>query len=228
MKKISVLIALLFGSSMSSHPARPEGPAASYTNAAVVSVDPIASNVGIDILKKGGNAVDAAVATAFALAVTWPGAGNLGGGGFMVIHLKNGEDAAIDYREKAPERSTPKMFLNDKEEVDSKKWGVGYLVMEGPETVKDLGEASRNTGRWVESRHYGKLDWKTLLDPAVRLARDGFVVDEVLARSLQGQASAMDAFPEFGRVFRKADGSYFKAGETLQQSDLARTLSLIR
>jgi gamma-glutamyltranspeptidase/glutathione hydrolase len=111
------------------------------------------------------------------------------------------------------------MFLNDKGEVDSKKSGVGYLVIGVPGTVKGL---------WEASRHYGKLDWKTLLEPAVRLARDGFVVDDVLARSLQGQASAMAAFPEFGRVFHKADGSYFKAGETLQQPDLARTLSLIR
>src|SRR5215510_690181 len=209
MKKISVLIALLFGSSMSSHPARPEGPESSYANAAVVSVDPIASNVGIDILKKGGNAVDAAVATAFALAVTWPGAGNLGGGGFMMIHLKNGEDTAIDYREKAPERATPKMFLNEKGEVDSNKSDVGYLVIGVPGTVKGL---------WEASRRHGKLDWKTLVDPALKLARDGFVVDDVLARSLQGEASAMAAFPEFGRVFRKTDGTFFKAGETLQQS----------
>jgi len=222
MGKILMLVALLLGAS----PASPitvqqEAAAAApnFANAAVVSVDPIASNIGSDILKKGGNAVDAAVATAFALAVTWPAAGNLGGGGFMVIHMKNGEAAAIDYREKAPERAAPRMFLNDKGEVDSNKSGVGYVVIGVPGTVKGL---------WEASRHYGKLDWKTLVEPAVQLARNGFVVDGVLARSLQNQASAMTAFPEFGRVFRKADGTFFKTGETLQQPDLARTLSLIR
>jgi len=220
MKKVRVVAALmLLECSLSTYMASPENAAASYTNAVVVSVDPIASNVGIDILKKGGNAVDAAVATAFALAVTWPGAGNLGGGGFMMIHLKNGEDTAIDYREKAPERATPKMFLNEKGEVDSNKSGVGYLVIGVPGTVKGL---------WEASRRHGKLDWKTLIDPALKLARDGFVVDDVLARSLQGQSSVMTAFPEFGRVFRKTDGTYYKAGETLHQPDLARTLSLIR
>jgi gamma-glutamyltranspeptidase/glutathione hydrolase len=218
-RKIPILIALLLISSLSSYLARPEGQApSSYTNGAVVSVDPIASNVGVEILKKGGNAIDAAVATAFALAVSWPPAGNLGGGGFMLIHLRNGEVAAIDYREKAPERATPKMFLNDKGEVDSDKSGVGYLVIGVPGTVKGL---------WEASRHYGKLEWKTLVDPAVKLARDGFVIDEVLARSLRSQASAMDAFPEFGRVFRRAVGTYYQAGETLQQPDLARTLKAI-
>jgi gamma-glutamyltranspeptidase/glutathione hydrolase len=182
-------------------------------------VDPIASNAGVEILKKGGNAIDAAVATAFALAVTWPAAGNLGGGGFMLIHLANGEAAAIDYRERAPEKATPRMFLNARGEVDPDKSGVGYLVIGVPGTVKGL---------WEASRRYGKLDWKTLVEPAVKLARDGFVVDEVLARSLQIQASAMGRFPEFGRVFRKADGAYYQAGETLRQPDLALTLKLIQ
>jgi len=222
MKTIPILSALLLVFSLSSYaardPARPEGEGASFANAAVVSVDPIASGVGIDILKKGGNAIDAAVATAFALAVTWPPAGNLGGGGYMLISLKNGGVTGIDYREKAPEKATPRMFLNDRGEVDAKKSGVGYLVIGVPGTVKGL---------WEASRRHGKLDWKTLVKPALTLAREGFVVDEVLARSLRSQASEMDAFPEFGRVFRKADGNYYQAGETLRQPDLARTLQLI-
>src|SRR5262252_4262046 len=185
MRRTLTLVVLLFAFSVSIYLAKPEGQA-SYANAAVVSVDTIASKVGLEILKKGGNAVDAAVATAFALAVTWPGAGNLGGGGFMLIYLKNGEVSAIDYREKAPEKATPRMFLNNKGEVDSDKSGVGYLVIGVPGAVKGL---------WEASRHYGKLDWKTLVEPAVKLARDGFVVDEVLSRSLRSQALAMSVFP---------------------------------
>jgi gamma-glutamyltranspeptidase/glutathione hydrolase len=219
-RKTSTLLALLLVLSGSSYPAKPEGQPTSYPNSAVVSVDPIASNVGVEILKKGGNAVDAAVATGFALAVTWPPAGNLGGGGFMLIYLAaKGEVTAIDYREKAPEKATHRMFLNEAGEVDPNKSDVGYLVIGVPGTVK---------GFWEASRRHGKLDWKTLVEPAVKLAKDGFVVDEILARSLRSQASNMDRFPEFARIFRKPDGTYYEAGETLRQSDLSRTLQLIR
>src|SRR5213594_1775489 len=192
----------------------------SFPTAAVVSVDPIASKVGVEILNKGGNAVDAAVATGFALAVTWPAAGNLGGGGFMLLHLADkGEVRAIDYREKAPAKSTPKMFLTDKGEVDWGKAGVGYLVIGVPGTVR---------GFWEASRRYGKLDWKVLVEPAVKLARDGFIVDAVLARSLLSQAGAMDQFPEFARDLRKPNGRYYEAGDRLNQPDLAWTLQQIK
>jgi len=198
---------------------KPAAEPVSFANAAVVSVDPIASNIGIQILKKGGNAVDAAVATGLALAVTWPGAGNIGGGGFMVIYLAGKSEAtAIDYRERAPEKSTPRMFLNEAGDVDPKKAGTGYLVIGVPGTVR---------GFWEASRRYGKLDWKTLVEPALKLARDGFVVDEVLARSLQSQARMMDEFPEFARDFRKAGSAYYEPGETLKQPDLAWTLQQI-
>ncbi len=202
---------------VSSQPLPADAP--SFANGAVVSVDPIASKAGVDILKKGGNAVDAAVATGFALAVTWPGAGNLGGGGFMLIYLADkGVVTGIDYREKAPEKSTPTMFLNEKGEVDPNKSDVGYLVIGVPGTVR---------GFWEASKRYGKLDWKTLVEPALNLARDGFVVDETLARSLRNQNKQMDEFPEFGRVFRKPDGRNYEAGETLKQPDLASTLQQI-
>src|ERR1044071_2324587 len=108
MTKVRVLAALmLVACSLPTYMASPENAASSYTNAAVVSVDPIASNVGIDILKKGGNAVDAAVATAFALAVTWPAAGNLGGGGFIVYRDHQGKVTTFDFREKAPLAANP-------------------------------------------------------------------------------------------------------------------------
>src|SRR5215510_5779213 len=129
----AVILVVLSGLTVTRYLAKPEPGTLSFPNAAVVSVDPIASNVGIEILKKGGNAVDAAVATGFALAVTWPAAGNLGGGGFMLIYLaRKGEVAALDYREKAPEKSTPRMFLNRDGDVDSDKSGVGYLVIGVP------------------------------------------------------------------------------------------------
>jgi gamma-glutamyltranspeptidase/glutathione hydrolase len=200
--------------------ASPQTGPVSFPNGAVVSVDPIASNVGLDILKKGGNAVDAAVATGFALAVTHPGAGNLGGGGYMMIYLaeKGGQVAAIDYREKAPAASTPKMFLDDRGEVDPVKSGVGHLVIGVPGSVRGL---------WEASRRFGKLDWKTVVDPAVRLARDGFVVDEVLSRSLKGQERMMGQYPEFGRVYRKSDKSFYEPGETMKLPDLANTLLAI-
>ena len=172
---------------------------AGFPNGVVVSVDPIASKVGMEILKKGGNAVDAAVATGFALAVTHPSAGNLGGGGLMLIYLadKGGRLTSIDYREKAPEKSTPAMFLTGGE-VDPKKSDIGYLVIGVPGTVRGLWEA------W---KRHGKLEWKALVEPAIELARDGFVVDELLSRSLKDQGRVMEEYKEFGRVYRKPNGA---------------------
>jgi gamma-glutamyltranspeptidase/glutathione hydrolase len=216
---IGLIAILAIPQARSAKPAAPAVEPVSFANAAVVSVDPIASEIGIQTLKKGGNAVDAAVATGLALAVTWPGAGNLGGGGFMVIYFAGkGEATAIDYREKAPEKSTPRMFLNEAGQVDPKKAGTGYLVIGVPGTVR---------GFWEASKRYGKLDWKALVEPALKLARDGFVIDDVLARSLQSQGRMMDEFSEFGRDFRKAAGAYYEAGETLKQPDLAWTLQQI-
>ena len=223
MKKILSCVAvfvLLFGMLVSWHLAKPESRTLSFTNAAVVSVDPIASDVGRQILKKGGNAIDAAIATGFALAVTHPFAGNLGGGGFMLIYLaeKGGQVTAIDYREKAPARSTPKMFLDDRGEVDPVKSGVGYLVIGVPGTVRGL---------WEASKRHGKLDWKTVVEPAVKLARDGFIVDEVLSKSLKSQVRGMEQYPEFGRVYRKSDNSFYESGERMKLPDLAWTLEQI-
>jgi gamma-glutamyltranspeptidase/glutathione hydrolase len=200
-------------------PVKPATSPLSFEHGAVVSVEPIASNVGMEILKKGGNAVDGAVATGLALAVTHPTAGNLGGGGFMLIYLadKGGQLTGIDFREKAPEKSTPTMFLTNGE-VDQKKSDVGALTIGVPGSVRGFYEASKR---------YGKLDWKAVVEPALKLARDGFVVDEVLARSLKGQERVMGEFTEFGRVYRKADGKFYEAGETIKLPDLAWTLQQI-
>ena len=192
----------------------------SFENGLVVSVDPIASEVGMEILKKGGNAVDAAVATGFALAVTHPSAGNIGGGGFMMISLANaGEIHAVDYRERAPAASTPTMFLGIDGEIDREKSGVGYLVIGVPGTVR---------GFWEASQRFGTMEWTALVEPAVKLARDGFGVDEYLSESLKGQERNMDLFPEFGRVYRKEDGSCYEPGETMILPDLAWTLKQVR
>jgi len=221
LKRIGVVLCfvVLATTTISRATTEPQSPTVSFEHGAVVSVDPIASGAGLEILKKGGNAVDAAVATGLALAVTHPTAGNLGGGGFMLIYLaeKGGQFTSVDYRERAPEKSTPTMFLTNGE-VDREKSDVGYLVIGVPGTVR---------GFWEASKRYGKLDWKTVVEPALKLARDGFVVDEVLSRSLKGQERMMQRFPEFGRVYRKADGSYYEPKDTMKLPDLAWTLQQI-
>ena len=219
---LSILSVLLVGSCAPAQvPTSSTVPeASSYENGLVVSVDPIASEAGLEILRQGGNAVDAAVATGLALAVTHPTAGNLGGGGFMMVRMaETGEVHAVDYREKAPAASTPTMFLGDDGEIDRQKSGVGYLVIGVPGTVR---------GFWEAMDRFGALEWSEVVEPALRLARDGFVVDEVLAGSLKRQEERMERFSEFGRVYRKADGSFYEAGETMVLPDLAWTLEQIR
>src|ERR671933_545667 len=144
-------------------------------NGLVISSSSIASDVGASILRKGGNAVDAAVATAFALAVTYPGAGNIGGGGFMVVRLKNGRATTIDYRERAPLRATPTMYLDSTGKIDRRLTATGYLAPGVPGTVRGLALAHRK---------FGKLPWKDVVLPAADLASGGFPLSESLARSL--------------------------------------------
>ncbi|MBL7958691.1 gamma-glutamyltransferase [bacterium] len=185
---------------------------------AVVSVDEFASKAGVAILKKGGNAVDAAVATAFVLAVTYPQAGNIGGGGFMLIRMKNGESAAIDYREKAPIKSHARMFLNSDGSVDTVSSNYGYLVAGIPGTVRGLEAA------W---KKYGKLPWKELVMPAVILAENGFQLSPQFADYLESSRFELSRFDETKRIFFKANGEAYRAGELLIQRDLARTLRII-
>ncbi len=173
----------------------------------VLSEDRVASAIGADVLRDGGTAVDAAVATAFALAVTFPSAGNIGGGGFLVYRAASGESIAYDFREAAPPGSSPEMFLKDGT-YDFNRHHLSHLAVGVPGTVAGLHLA------WSD---HGKLPWKRLIDPSVKLARDGFPVSMELARSLKSVA-----IPHFSR-----NGVPLEAGETLMQPDLARTLQRI-
>ncbi|MCZ8376645.1 MAG: gamma-glutamyltransferase [Beijerinckiaceae bacterium] len=180
-----------------------------------------ASQIGVEILKAGGNAVDAAVATGFALAVTLPRAGNLGGGGFMLVHLaKTGETIAIDYRETAPAGSTRDMFLDSKGEPDPKKSRDSGLSIGVPGTVRGLALAHEKYGS-------GRFTLADLVAPAVRLARDGIAVEEDLADSLPAAAPRLGRFPSSAAIFLK-DGKPLQRGDRLVQTDLATTLEAIR
>ena len=146
------------------------------TEGVVVCVDDLAAEVGARVLAAGGNAVDAAVAMGFTLAVTHPQAGNLGGGGFMVIRLRDGTLTSIDYREKAPGASTAGMFLDEKGNVDKTKRDLGLLSSGVPGTP---------AGLELAHRRYGRLPWRLLVDPARRLAENGFEVDDDLASAFE-------------------------------------------
>src|SRR4029077_9668021 len=147
--------------------AQDNGAAVTSTTGMVVSTSAPASDVGASVLRKGGNAVDAAVATAFALAVTHPSAGNIGGGGFMVIRPASGAPITIDYRERAPLKSTPTMYLDSAGKIARQLTATGYLAPGVPGTVRGLALAHQK---------YGKLSWKDDVMPAVELAEKGFVL----------------------------------------------------
>lgn len=184
--------------------------------AMVTSGNPLASDVGRDIMKAGGNAIDAAVAVGFALAVTHPEAGNLGGGGFMVIRLKDGTVAALDYRETAPAKATRDMYLDEKGEPSDRSI-YGALAAGVPGSVAGMLEAHRR---------YGKLPLKRLLAPAIALARDGFVIDDHRSRSIRGHVKWLAQYPGSARQFL-VDGKEPMPGTVFRQPDLARTLRAI-
>ena len=184
----------------------------------VVSQRMIASEVGAEILKKGGNAVDAAVATGLALAVVLPRAGNLGGGGFMVVYLKEEDKTiAIDYREKAPSAATRDLFLDENGDYDRKKAQFSLLSAGVPGSVAGFHHALTN---------YGTLSWQEVLEPAIRLAEKGFVIPHDLANTLASKRyrERLSSNPAAARVFFKEDKSLYSAGEILIQKDLASTL----
>jgi gamma-glutamyltranspeptidase/glutathione hydrolase len=184
--------------------------------AMVVSVSPIATLVGVDILKRGGNAVDAAVAIGFALAVVHPSAGNIGGGGFMVMRFADGTVASIDYREAAPGRATRDMYLDSAGNVTTASV-TGPRAAGVPGSVAGMAEAHRR---------YGKLAWSDVLAPAVRLAREGFVLDGDRAGGIRADAERLARFPASAAQFLP-NGVPPDSGSTLVQTDLARTLQAI-
>ncbi|PWT77817.1 MAG: gamma-glutamyltransferase [Bacteroidetes bacterium] len=185
-------------------------------NGAVVSAHPLASQAGLAILKKGGNAIDAAIATQLVLAVVYPGAGNLGGGGFMVATLADGKKIALDFREKAPERATKNMYLDANGNAQPDLSQNGHLSSGVPGTV---------AGIFTELK-YARLPFKKLIQPAINLAEKGFVITESEAMSLNAEQENFKKYNSVVPVFVKSPA--WKKGDTLIQKDLAKTLKLIR
>ncbi|WKK77905.2 gamma-glutamyltransferase [Marivirga salinae] len=187
-------------------------------NGMVASASTYASQAGLEILKDGGNAVDASIATAFTLAVTWPFAGNIGGGGFMIIHTGEGEVTTYDFREKAPLASTKDMFLDENGELKSGSNHNTALAIGVPGTVAGLYDAHQN---------YGKIEWEKLLDRAIQLAEFGFPLPQSLAKDFFYFAEHPDEFPEM-QSFIKRDGKLVGFGEYWKQPALAKTLKKIQ
>ena len=186
------------------------------SNGAVVSAHPLASKAGVAMLQKGGNAIDAAIATQLALAVVYPGAGNIGGGGFMVAKLSNGKTIALDYREKAPASASRDMYLDKAGNPQMSLSQNGHLASGVPGTIAGL----------FASLKYAKLPFKTLIEPAIKLAENGYVITENEANSLNNTRESFLKFSTKEPAFVKT--VKWKAGDTLIQKDLASTLKRIR
>jgi gamma-glutamyltranspeptidase/glutathione hydrolase len=186
-------------------------------SAMVVTQEPIAADVGLAVLKAGGNAVDAAVATGFALAVTHPFAGNLGGGGFMLIRMADGTSTFIDFREKAPAAATRNMYLgpDGKPTRDSL---VGWRASGVPGSVRGFEYAQKK---------FGKKSWASDVNPAVKLATKGFPVSYALSESLRNSTKLLEQFPDSKRIFLK-NGEFYQAGEVFRQRELGATLARIK
>jgi gamma-glutamyltranspeptidase/glutathione hydrolase len=185
----------------------------------VATSQPLAAQAGLDILKQGGNAVDAAVAVGFAMAVTYPKAGNLGGGGFMIIQRPGAEPVAIDYRETAPQATTRDVFLDDKGEADPHKSRDSGLGIGVPGTVAGLALAHRRFGS-------GKFTLADLIAPAIKMAREGIPIEDDVADSLPRMAARLGRWPSTAKIFFR-DGALLKRGQPLVQTDLAATLQAI-
>ena len=211
-----LVVAMALTLAAAAGPAFAQSQPARARSAMVVSQNAIASEIGAQALRDGGTAIDAAVATAFALAVTHPTAGNIGGGGFIVFRPAAGAPQAYDFRETAPAKATATMFLKDGK-YSSDLHHDSYLSVGVPGTVAGLHLA------WKE---HGKLPWRRLVEPAIALARDGFAVTEGLSRSLRGALKSMAPYQASIAQFSK-NGTPYEPGDTLKQPDLARTLQRI-
>jgi gamma-glutamyltranspeptidase/glutathione hydrolase len=184
----------------------------------IVSAEQLATKVGVEILKKGGNAVDAAVGVGFALAVTYPSAGNLGGGGYMVIHLQDGTDVALDYRERAPEKATRNMYLDENGEFNPKLSQDNTSSSGVPGSVAGLLQALKK---------YGKLSLSEVIQPAIDLAAHGFPVSFAFSNSLKPVREDFKKYPSSAKVFLHGE-EVLQPGELFCQPELAATLRLIR
>lgn len=183
----------------------------------VVATDaPLATHAGVEVLRQGGNAVDATVATAFALAVVHPSAGNIGGGGFIVARLADSSTVALDFRERAPGRAARDMYLDPRGDVTTQSV-TGPLAAGIPGTV---------AGLWEFHRRYGILPWSALLSPAIRLAEQGFILDSTFAKSVADEASRLAQFPASASLFLP-DGRPLRAGSLWKNPDLGKTLRRI-
>ncbi|WP_278809953.1 gamma-glutamyltransferase [Obesumbacterium proteus] len=193
-------------------------PAVEAKNGMVVSSQHLASQVGVDILKLGGNAIDAAVAVGYAQAVVNPCCGNIGGGGFMTIHLANGEDTFINFRETAPATASANMYLDEKGNVKKGASLYGYLAAGVPGTVLGLDTAQRK---------YGKLTRQQVMEPAIKLAREGFILNRGDTDILDTTIAKFRDDPEAARIFLRPNGDPLQPGDRLIQTDLANTLESI-
>ena len=191
-----------------------------YYNGMISSAHPIASKIGLDILKNGGNAFDAAIAVHFALSVVYPNAGNIGGGGFLVYRLNNGDIGTLDFREKAPEKSYRDMYIDSIEgelKVDDKRSKIGHLASGVPGSVDGMVKIYDK---------FSTVDWKTLLEPSIKVAREGFGVTEKQAKGLNNVKKSLVSANDHPIPFIKEDP--WKVGDILTQKNLANTLEEIK
>jgi gamma-glutamyltranspeptidase / glutathione hydrolase len=217
-RSLALLLAFLVISSTAITPRAASREPARARHGMVASTSEIASRVGVEIMQRGGNAIDAAVAVGLALAVTWPPAGNIGGGGFMMIRRANGDTEIIDYRERAPLAASRDMYLDKNGDVIKGASTAGYRAVGVPGTV---------AGMSLALERHGKLKWADVIEPARKLAAEGFTLDYRLSRGLRGSEKLLTQFPDSKRVFLR-DGKFFEEGERLVQPELAATLSRLK